>query len=199
MTYLGLFTCIVFWGKFLLILQSRYQLLGNRVLSLLPFLKSRELTLMIPATAWESLQGAYSQFYLFQCKTPSEIRPCSLSGDGISHTQSKQCRRLGEKLCFCRIHTCSSAKRQKIQYSAGQQSPANPGRKKGVNRAGEDLLVLKGMVHVVIAGVSVRKVPLNDVHTRSSQNLFLSTTAQNYSLVKGNTVSPHLHFQPLTH
>lgn len=47
MTYLGLFICILFWGKFLLILYSRYQFLGNRVLSLLPFPKPRELTLLI--------------------------------------------------------------------------------------------------------------------------------------------------------
>lgn len=38
---------------------------------------------------------------------------------------------------------------------------------KRINNAGEDLLILKGTVHVVIVkqnrGVSVRKVPLNEV------------------------------------
>ena len=44
----------------------------------------------------------------------------------------------------------SSVKRKKVQYPAGLQSTSKPGRKKRINNAGEDLLILKGMVHVVI-------------------------------------------------
>lgn len=47
MTSLGLLICILFWGKFLLILYSRYWFLRNRVLSIRPFPKSKELTLLI--------------------------------------------------------------------------------------------------------------------------------------------------------
>lgn len=53
---------------------------------------------------------------------------------------------------------------------------------KRISNAGEDLWILKGMVQVVTVKqnckVSVHKIPLNDAYSYSSQNFFISTSAQ---------------------